>query len=71
MKWKRGDNQWYIRHWHFEGSFSSQKGSLSNHEDDHGNNNVKNQLFYEQNNSSARASHCLVHFFDIHCTTTT
>ena len=31
-------------------------GSLSNH-DDGENDNVKNQLFYEQNNSFARASH--------------
>ena len=27
--------------------------------------------FYEQNNCSARVSHFLVHFFDVHCTTTT
>ena len=31
----------------------------------------KNNWFYEQNNSSARASRFLVHFFDVHCTTTT
>ena len=34
-------------------------------------NNVKKQLIYEQNNCSARASGFLVHFFDVHCTTTT
>ena len=31
----------------------------------------KYNLWYEQNNSSARASRFLVHFFDIHCTSTT
>ena len=31
----------------------------------------KNNRFNDQNNSSARASHFLVHFFDVHCTTTT
>ena len=31
----------------------------------------KNDWFYEQNNCSARASRFLVHFFDVHCTTTT
>ena len=31
----------------------------------------KNNWFYEQNNCSARASCFLVHFFDVHCTTTT
>ena len=28
-------------------------------------------LINDQNNSSARASRFLVHFFDVHCTTTT
>ena len=31
----------------------------------------KNNRFKDQNNSSARASRFLVHFFDVHCTTTT
>ena len=31
----------------------------------------KNDWFYEQNNCSARTSRFLVHFFDVHCTTTT
>ena len=31
----------------------------------------KNNMFNDQNNSSARASRFLVHFFDVHCTTTT
>ena len=31
----------------------------------------KNNRFNDQNNSSARASRLLVHFFDVHCTTTT
>ena len=31
----------------------------------------KNNSFNDQNNSSARASRFLVHFFDVHCTTTT
>ena len=31
----------------------------------------KNSRFIDQNNSSARASRFLVHFFDVHCTTTT
>ena len=39
--------------------------SLSNH--NHNNNN----WFYEENNSSARTSRFLVHFVDVHCTTTT
>ena len=30
----------------------------------------KNNWFYEQNNRSAHASRFLVHFFDVHCTTT-
>ena len=29
----------------------------------------KNNWFCEQNNCSACASHFLVHFFDVHCTT--
>ena len=47
--------------------------SLSNYDDD---DNVKkekkkqNNWFYEKNNGSTRASR-LVHFFDVHCTTTT
>ena len=31
----------------------------------------KNNRFNDQNNSSARASRSLVHFFHVHCTTTT
>ena len=31
----------------------------------------KNKSFNDQNNSSARASRFLIHFFDVHCTTTT
>ena len=31
----------------------------------------KDNRFNDQNNSSARASCFLVHFFDVHCTTTT
>ena len=31
----------------------------------------KNKRFSDQNNTSARASRFLVHFFDVHCTTTT
>ena len=39
------------------------RGTLRNHDDD-GNGNVKkNNGLNEQNNSSARASHFLVHFF--------
>ena len=38
----------------------------SNHSDD-----VKKQLDLWENNSSARASLFLVHFFDVHCTTAT
>ena len=30
-----------------------------------------NNRFNDQNNSSARESRCLVHFFEVHCTTTT
>ena len=45
-------------------------GSLSNYDDDHNDNlKKKNNRFNDQNNSSARASRFLVHFFDIHCTT--
>ena len=43
-------------------------GSLGNHNDDH---YFKNNCFNEQNNVSAHASHFLVHFFDVHWTTTT
>ena len=32
---------------------------------------LSNDWFYEQNNCSARASHFLVRFFDVHCKTTT
>ena len=46
------------------------RGSLSNYDDDH-NDNLKNNRFNDQNNSSARASRSLVHFFDVHCTTMT
>ena len=49
---------------------------LSNYDDDDDDDNVKkekkkqNNWFYEKNNGSSRASR-LVHFFDVHCTTTT
>ena len=47
-------------------------GSLSNYyyyyDDD---DNFNKQRFNDQNNSSARALRFLVHFFDVHCTTTT
>ena len=46
-------------------------GSLSNYDDDHNDDFKKTNRFNDQNNSSARASRFLVHFFDIHCTTTT
>ena len=47
-------------------------GSLSNHDDNHNDDfKKKNNRFNDQNNSSARASCFLVHFFDVHCTTTT
>ena len=46
-------------------------GSLSNHDDNHNDDFKKNNRFNDQNNSSARASRFLVHFFDVHCTTTT
>ena len=48
--------------------------SLSNYDDDDDdddNDNAQKNWFYEQNNSSARASRFLEHFFDVHCTTTT
>ena len=45
-------------------------GNLSNYNNHH-NDNFKKQKVYDQNNSSARASRSLVHFFDVHCTTTT
>ena len=45
--------------------------SLSNYDDDDDNDNAQKNWFYEQTNSSARASRFLVHFFDVHCTTTT
>ena len=41
-------------------------GSLSNYGD-----LKKNNRFNDQNNSFARASRFLVHFFDVHYTTTT
>ena len=44
-------------------------GSLNNYDVDY--NNVKNNWFYEQNNSSTRALRFSVHFFDFDCTTTT
>ena len=44
---------------------------LSNYDDDHNDDFKKNNRFNDQNNSSARASRSLVHFFDVHCTTTT
>ena len=43
--------------------------SLSNYDDDHSDDFKKNNRFNDQNNSSARASRFLVHFFDVHCTT--
>ena len=46
-------------------------GSLSNHDDDHNDDFKKTIRFNDQNNSSALASHFLVHFIDVHCTTTT
>ena len=42
-------------------------GSLRNYDGDH-NDSIR---FNDQNNSSAGASRFLVHFFDVHCTTTT
>ena len=45
-------------------------GSLSNY-DATTTTTSKNNRFNDQNNSSARASRLLVHFFDVHCTTTT
>ena len=46
-------------------------GSLNSYDDDHNDDFKKNNRFNGQNNSSARASRFLVHFFDVHCTTTT
>ena len=46
-------------------------GSLSNYDDDHNDDFKNNNRLNDQNNSSARASCFLVHFFDVHCTTTT
>ena len=43
-------------------------GSLNNH-NDNDSDNIKNNWFYEQN-SLACASRILVHFFNVHCTTT-
>ena len=64
--------------WHDNGdppSFTSFRketvGTLSNYIDDHNDDFKKNDRFNDQNNSSARASRFLVHFFDVHCTTTT
>ena len=39
--------------------------------DDAHNDDFKKTIDYYQNNNSARASHFLIHFFDVHCTTTT
>ena len=47
-------------------SAMSREPIKSNHSDD-----VKKQLDLWENNSSARASLFLVHFFDVHCTTAT
>ena len=44
-------------------------GSLSNYDDDQNDDFKKTNRFNDQNNSSA--SRFLVHFFDVHCTTTT
>ena len=52
-------------------SVRGQLESFSNYDDDDDKDNVKNNWFYEQNNYSALASRFLVHFFDVHCTTTT
>ena len=46
-------------------------GTLSNYDEDHDDELQKNNGFNDQNNSSARASRFLVHFFDVHCKTTT
>ena len=52
-------------------------GTVSNYDDDDDDddddnvNAKKKKWVYEQNNSSARASSFLVHFFDVHCTNTT
>ena len=45
--------------------------SLSNYDDDHNDDLKKKNRFNDQNNSSARVSRFLVHFFDVHCTTKT
>ena len=46
-------------------------GSLSNYDDNHNDDFKKTiGLINDKNNSSARASRFLVHFFDVHCTTT-
>ena len=50
---------------------SSLLGSLSNYDDDHNDDFKKTNMFNDQDNSSARASRFLVHFFDVHSTTTT
>ena len=54
-------------------SVTGQLGSLSNYDDEDDKDNVKKPLvlYYEQNNYCALASRFLVHFFDVHCTTTT
>ena len=46
-------------------------GSLSNYDDDHNDDFKKNKRFNDQNNSSAHAARFLVHFFDVHCSTST
>ena len=45
-------------------------GSLSNYDDDDDNLKKKTR-FNDKKNRSARVSRFLVHFFDVHCTTTT
>ena len=44
--------------------------SASNCRYNDGKDNVKKNWIYEKNNSSARASRFLEHFFDVHCTPT-
>ena len=46
-------------------------GSVGNYDEDHNDDFQKKNRFNDQNNSSARASRLLVHFFDVQCTTTT
>ena len=46
-------------------------GSLSNYDDNHNDDFKKNKRFNDQNNSSAHAARFLVHFFEVHCTTST